>query len=128
MNVSDSREIWFLTGSQGLYGDDVLRQVAGQSLQIAEALDHADAIQPRIVPKPVLTDAGAIRRLALDANSSDSCVGVIAWMHTFSPAKMWITGLDLLRKPLLHLRRMATVSSATPRPALGCDARRSRGT
>ena len=109
MNVSDSREIWFLTGSQGLYGDDVLRQVSSQSLRIADALDHADAIQPRIVPKPVLTDAGAIRRLLLEANSSDSCVGVIAWMHTFSPAKMWVTGLDLLRKPLLHLHTQANV-------------------
>jgi L-arabinose isomerase len=110
VNASDSREIWFLTGSQGLYGDDVLRQVAGQSLQIAEALDRTEAIQPSIVPKPVLTDAGAIRRLALEANSSDSCVGVIAWMHTFSPAKMWITGLDLLRKPLLHLHTQANVA------------------
>ncbi|WP_414690032.1 L-arabinose isomerase [Nocardioides sp.] len=109
MNVSGSNEIWFLTGSQGLYGDDVLRQVAGQSLQIAEALGQADEIPPRIVPKPVLTDAGAIRRLALEANAYDSCVGVIAWMHTFSPAKMWITGLDLLRKPLLHLHTQANV-------------------
>ena len=109
MKVNDSEEIWFLTGSQELYGDDVLRQVADQSFQIAGALDHADAIHPRIISKPVLTDAGAIRRLALEANSSDSCVGVIAWMHTFSPAKMWITGLDLLRKPLLHLHTQANV-------------------
>ncbi|GAB2751004.1 L-arabinose isomerase [Nocardioides pakistanensis] len=109
MNGNEVGEIWFLTGSQGLYGEDVLRQVADQSRQVAEALDRADAVPVRVVSKPVLTDAGAIRRVLLDANSQDSCVGVIAWMHTFSPAKMWITGLDLLRKPLLHLHTQANV-------------------
>jgi len=95
--------IWFLTGSQGLYGEDTLRQVAEQSQRIAEALP---------VPvewKPVLTDAAAIRRIMLEANADDSCAGVIAWMHTFSPAKMWIAGLDALRKPLLHLHTQANV-------------------
>ncbi|WP_433516842.1 L-arabinose isomerase [Nonomuraea sp. CA-143628] len=95
--------IWFLTGSQGLYGEDTLRQVAEQSQRIAAALP---------VPvewKPVLTDAAAIRRVMLEANADDSCAGVIAWMHTFSPAKMWIAGLDTLRKPLLHLHTQANV-------------------
>ena len=100
---SKSTEIWFLTGSQGLYGDDVLGQVADQSRTISDALDAAKAVPVTVVAKPVLTDAGAIRRVMLEANAEDTCVGVIAWMHTFSPAKMWITGLDLLRKPLLHL-------------------------
>ncbi|WP_336213748.1 L-arabinose isomerase [Nonomuraea sp. LPB2021202275-12-8] len=95
--------IWFLTGSQGLYGEDTLRQVAEQSQRIAEALPVP------VVWKPVLTDAAAIRRVMLEANADDSCAGVIAWMHTFSPAKMWIAGLDALRKPLLHLHTQANV-------------------
>ena len=98
-----SKQIWFLTGSQGLYGDDVLEQVRSQSAQVSGALAAAEAIVPEVVAKPTLTDASAIRRMMIEANADDDCVGVIAWMHTFSPAKMWIGGLDLLRKPFLHL-------------------------
>jgi L-arabinose isomerase len=101
-------EIWFLTGSQSLYGEETLRQVAEQSRQIAESLGQQ--VPVRIVWKPVLTTADAIRRECLDATSSDDCGGVIAWMHTFSPAKMWIGGLEALRKPLLHLHTQANVS------------------
>ncbi|MFI7440502.1 L-arabinose isomerase [Nonomuraea indica] len=96
-------KIWFLTGSQGLYGEETLRQVAEQSRRIAEALPLA------VEWKPVLTDAAAIRRIMLEASADDTCAGVIAWMHTFSPAKMWIAGLDALRKPLLHLHTQANV-------------------
>jgi L-arabinose isomerase len=103
------REIWFATGSQDLYGEDTLRQVAEQSQAIAAALDASDAVPARVVWKPVLKDPTAIRRLALEANASNACVGVIAWMHTFSPAKMWIAGLDALRTPLLHLHTQANV-------------------
>ncbi|MEV0531062.1 L-arabinose isomerase [Kitasatospora sp. NPDC050463] len=103
------REIWFLTGSQGLYGEDTLRQVADQSRQIAEAIDAADPVPVAVVWKPVLTDADAIRRICLEANADDRCIGLIAWMHTFSPAKMWIAGLDALQKPLLHLHTQANV-------------------
>jgi L-arabinose isomerase len=103
------REIWFLTGSQDLYGEDTLRQVAEQSQAIARALDDATAVPVRVVWKPVLTDSAAIRRMALEANAADACLGVIAWMHTFSPAKMWIAGLDALRTPLLHLHTQANV-------------------
>ncbi len=102
-------ELWFLTGSQGLYGEDTLRQVASQSRQIAAALEESAEISPRVVWKPVLTEADAIRRVCLDADASDACVGVIAWMHTFSPAKMWIAGLDALRTPLLHLHTQSNV-------------------
>ncbi|HZU56356.1 MAG TPA: L-arabinose isomerase, partial [Actinocrinis sp.] len=105
------RQVWFLTGSQGLYGEDTLRQVAEQSRAIAEQLSAAlgeGAVE--LVWKPVLTDAAAIRRVCLDANGDDECVGLIAWMHTFSPAKMWISGLDALRKPLLHLHTQANVA------------------
>ena len=98
-----SKQIWFLTGSQGLYGADVLEQVRSQSAQVSGALAAAEAIVPEVVAKPTLTDASAIRRMMIEANADDNCVGVIAWMHTFSPAKMWISGLDLLRKPFLHL-------------------------
>jgi L-arabinose isomerase len=111
MTTMDTPEVWFLTGSQALYGDDTLRQVADQSQCVAEQLSTELKDSPaRIVWKPVLTDASAIRRACLDASTDDRCVGVIAWMHTFSPAKMWIAGLDALRKPLLHLHTQANVA------------------
>ncbi|WP_031064220.1 L-arabinose isomerase [Streptomyces sp. NRRL WC-3742] len=105
----EGREVWFLTGSQGLYGEETLRQVAEQSRRIAEALNRDAAVPVEVVWKPVLTDASAIRRICLEANSADDCIGLIAWMHTFSPAKMWIAGLDALQKPLLHLHTQANV-------------------
>ncbi|MGD0248559.1 MAG: L-arabinose isomerase, partial [Candidatus Limnocylindrales bacterium] len=96
-------EIWFLTGSQGLYGDETLRQVAADSEAIARALDEASAIPVRIVYRPVVKTPEAIAAACREASASEKCVGVIAWMHTFSPAKMWINGLSTLTKPLLHL-------------------------
>jgi L-arabinose isomerase len=102
-------ECWFLTGSQGLYGEDTLGQVAQQAQAIADTLDKTNDAAVSVVFKPVLTDAASIRRVMLDANSTDRCIGVIAWMHTFSPAKMWIAGLDALAKPLLHLHTQANV-------------------
>ncbi len=101
--MSPTTQIWFLTGSQGLYGQDVLDQVTAQSRVISDALGAAPEILPEMVAKPVLTDGDAIRRVMLEANADDRCVGVVAWMHTFSPAKMWISGLERLQKPLLHL-------------------------
>jgi L-arabinose isomerase len=116
-SAAPRREVWFLTGSQGLYGEDTLRQVAEQSRAIAEQLSAAlgegadgSSSPVELVWKPVLTDPSAIRRVCLDANGDDDCVGLIAWMHTFSPAKMWISGLDALRKPLLHLHTQANVA------------------
>jgi len=106
----DGYEVWFLTGSQHLYGPETLAQVATQSQEIAGILDAADDVPVRIVWKPVLTDSDAIRRIALDANADDRVIGVVAWMHTFSPAKMWITGLDSLRKPLAHLHTQHNVA------------------
>jgi L-arabinose isomerase len=107
--MSDA-EIWFLTGSQLLYGEQTLRRVAEQSQQVAAALDEADQIPARVVWQPVLTDADAIRQAALAATASEACVGVVAWMHTFSPAKAWIAGLRALGKPLLHLHTQANRS------------------
>lgn len=102
----DAYEVWFVTGSQDLYGEETLRQVAEQSQAVAEGLA---GLPVRIVWKPVLKDADSIRKLALEVNARDEVIGVMAWMHTFSPAKMWISGLDALQKPLLHLHTQANV-------------------
>src|SRR5215212_2899137 len=96
-------EAWFVTGSQHLYGEDVLAKVEDNARHIARALDGTDAVPVRIVPKPVVPTPEAISAVLRDADASPACVGVIAWMHTFSPAKMWIGGLTELRKPLVHL-------------------------
>ena len=96
-------QVWLITGSQSLYGPDILDQVADQSRQIAELLDGSSEVPVEIRWLPVVTDSDQIARVLSDANVSDECIGVIAWMHTFSPAKMWIRGLKTLRKPLLHL-------------------------
>ncbi len=103
------REIWFLTGSQNLYGEETLRQVAAQSQEVARLLDAAPDVPAPIVWKPVLKDPDSIRRAMIDASSDDRVLGVITWMHTFSPSKMWINGLEQLRKPLLHLHTQANV-------------------
>jgi L-arabinose isomerase len=96
-------EVWFVTGSQHLYGPKTLEQVATDSREIAKALDVSAEIPVQVVFKPVLTTPEDIRELCLQANSSKNCVGLITWMHTFSPARMWIAGLSLLKKPFLHL-------------------------
>jgi L-arabinose isomerase len=102
-------EVWFLTGSQDLYGDDTLRQVAEQSQEVVRLLNESSDIPVTVVWKPVLKSSDAIRRAMLDATTDDTVVGVIAWMHTFSPAKMWIHGLDALRKPFLHLHTQSNI-------------------
>src|SRR3954470_18046522 len=101
---------WFLTGSQGLYGPETLEQVERQSQEIVNQLNDSGRLPLRIQWQPVLTDSEAIHRMMLDANADSDCLGVIAWMHTFSPAKMWITGLSALQTPLLHLHTQANVS------------------
>jgi L-arabinose isomerase len=97
------QEIWFVTGSQHLYGPKTLEQVASNSREIASVLDAAPEIPSRVVFKPVLTTPDAIAELCREANASPSCAGLILWMHTFSPARMWIRGLSILAKPFLHL-------------------------
>jgi L-arabinose isomerase len=94
---------WFITGSQHLYGPEALKEVDEHSKRIAEGLDRDENIPFKVVFKPVVTTPDEIRRLCIEANADDSCAGLITWMHTFSPAKMWIAGLSELRKPLLHL-------------------------
>ena len=96
-------EVWFVTGSQHLYGDDAIRQVGEHAKQIAGALAGRPDIPVRIVPQRVVTTPEEIAGVLQEADSATDCIGVIAWMHTFSPAKMWIAGLTNLRKPLVHL-------------------------
>ena len=94
-------EVWFVTGSQHLYGPETLKQVAEDSQVIATAL--SEKLPVTVLFKPVLTTPGAIHTLCLEANSAPNCIGLITWMHTFSPAKMWIAGLTALKKPFVHL-------------------------
>jgi L-arabinose isomerase len=96
-------EIWFVTGSQHLYGPKTLETVAEHSREIAAALDASAEIPAKVVFKPVLTTPDSIKELCIEANTSKNCIGLITWMHTFSPAKMWIGGLTLLKKPIAHL-------------------------
>jgi len=96
-------ELWFVTGSQHLYGEETLRQVAEHSTIIAESLNQASEIPVRVIFKPVVKTPDEIYQLYQEANVAPNCVGVITWMHTFSPAKMWIRGLNILKKPMLHL-------------------------
>ncbi|PZE23718.1 MULTISPECIES: L-arabinose isomerase [unclassified Curtobacterium] len=103
----DGYQIWFLTGSQGLYGEETLRQVAEQSQAVHAQL--AAQVPVELVWKPVLTDPDSIRRALIEASADDRVIGVTTWMHTFSPAKMWIGGLGALTKPLLHLHTQANV-------------------
>ena len=101
----DRYTVWFVTGSQGLYGEETLRQVAEQSRGVAEGLT---GLPVTVEWKPVLTDAEAIRRLALDANADDSVIGIIAWMHTFSHAKM-------------SMAQLLTGAAGRVRTRRGCD-------
>jgi len=96
-------EVWFVTGSQHLYGAKTLEMVAEHSREIAGVLNASAYAPVKVVFKPVLTTPDAIHELCLAANSTKNCIGLITWMHTFSPAKMWIAGLSLLKKPFLHL-------------------------
>ncbi len=96
-------EVWFVAGSQHLYGDETLAQVEQNTLRIAQEFQTSEQIPVKVVSKPVQTSADSIRQLCADANAAEHCVGLILWMHTFSPGKMWIGGLSVLSKPFAHL-------------------------
>ncbi len=96
-------EIWFVTGSQDLYGEETLKQVAKHSALVAKTFNEAEAIPVKVVFKPILKSTEEIYNLITDVNTNTKCIGIITWMHTFSPAKMWINGLKILQKPMLHL-------------------------
>ncbi len=102
-----THEVWFLTGSQTMYGEEILAQVASQSQCVVAMLDDSADVPCRVVWKPVLTSREAILDTMLEANASPNVVGIITWMHTFSPAKMWIAGLSALDKPMLHFHTQA---------------------
>ncbi len=106
MNASKG-EIWFLTGTQNLYGEETLQQVAEQSQQVVEQIKAGASAPVEYVWKPVLKTPEQIKEVLLEASRDANCIGVITWMHTFSPAKMWINGLNVLTKPLLHLHTQA---------------------
>ena len=103
MKNLNNYEVWFITGSQHLYGEETLKQVARDSQVIANDLNDAPVIPVKIVFKPVLKTPEEILTLCTEVNNSSECVGIITWMHTFSPAKMWINGLKILNKPIVHL-------------------------
>ncbi|MDR2253173.1 MAG: L-arabinose isomerase [Bifidobacteriaceae bacterium] len=111
-------ELWFLTGSQELYGPDTLEQVAVDSRGLARQLDQA-GLAAKVVWRPVLVSKEAILKTIQEANAAPNCVGVIAWMHTFSPAKMWLAGLAALQVPLLHLHTQ--VADALPWATIDMD-------
>lgn len=96
-------EVWFVTGSQHLYGPETLKTVARHSQEMAGALNAAPAIPVKVVFKPVMVSPDAITELCREANNAKNCIGLITWCHTFSPSKMWINGLKQLRKPICHL-------------------------
>lgn len=96
-------EVWFVTGSQHLYGETTLKIVAQHSQEMAHWMTQSGKLPMKVVFKPVVTTPDAITELCLDANNTHNCIGLITWMHTFSPAKMWIAGLSALRKPFVHL-------------------------
>ena len=119
MTSTTTVEIWFLTGSQGLYGEETLRP----GRRAVRGRSPGRSTTPPADPGPGRVEAGAHRRRrdpagrAWRPTPTTTCVGVIAWMHTFSPAKMWIAGLDALRKPLLHLHTQANVDAAVVAPS-----------
>ena len=96
-------KVWFVTGSQHLYGNKVLEEVADHAQQIARTLNDSSQIPVTVIFKPIVTTPEAIYDVCLDANRDANCIGLMTWMHTFSPAKMWLNGLAALQKPFLHL-------------------------
>ncbi len=103
INQFDHLEIWFVTGSQHLYGPEALEQVDVHAKKVVDALNASGTLPHKVVHKPVLKSSEEITEFAISANGSANCIGIVAWMHTFSPAKMWIEGLQILRKPLADL-------------------------
>lgn len=103
IDIFQSLELWFVTGSQHLYGENTLKQVAADSKAIVDGLNKSGNMPVKIVFKPTVKTSNEIYDVCIEANTSKNCIGIITWMHTFSPAKMWIAGLGVLSKPFLHL-------------------------
>ncbi len=103
MKLLPTPEIWFVCGSQHLYGPGPLKQVAANAKAVAAGLDKSKKLPLKVTFKALLTTPDEITNLMIEANSDANCGGLILWMHTFSPSKMWIRGLNILKKPFLHL-------------------------
>ena len=99
----EGKEVWFGVGSQDLYGEEALRQVAEQSTEIVDYLNGTGTIPVKIVLKPTLKSSDGVKQFMVEASANPNVIGVITWCHTFSPAKMWIRGLEVLTKPMLQL-------------------------
>ena len=93
-------EVWFVTGSQHLYGEATLKKVAEHSQEMAQGMTSSGKLPVKVVFKPVVTTPDAITELCREANNAQTCIGLITWMHTFSPAKMWIAGLSILQQTI----------------------------
>ena len=109
MNVFPHLDLWFVVGSQHLYGPKTLQQVAAHAEQIAAGINAAGTLPMRLVLKPTVTDADGILALCREANHDERCAGLVTWMHTFSPARMWIAGLSALGKPFMQLHTQFNV-------------------
>jgi L-arabinose isomerase len=103
MNIQDHSEVWFVTGSQHLYGEETLKQVNTNSAEIVKGLNATGKLPVKIIFKPVVKTPEEILSICIKASANSNCIGLITWMHTFSPAKMWIGGLKALTKPYMHL-------------------------
>lgn len=97
------KKVWFLTGTQDLYGEQTLNQVTKNSVSVVDGINKSGLVPLEVIHKPILKTPDEITKICIEASSDINCIGVIAWMHTFSPAKMWIKGLKKLQVPLLHL-------------------------
>ena len=102
MTIFDNYEVWFVIGSQHLYGPETLRQVTQHAEHVVNALNTEAKLPCKLVLKPLGTTPDEITAICRDANYDDRCAGLVVWLHTFSPAKMWINGLTMLNKPLLQ--------------------------
>src|SRR5580704_2528215 len=102
-NPFEELELWYVTGSQHLYGPETLKQVAANAASVVQGLNQSGRVPIKVVGKGVMKTPEEVRAVCLEANSSHRCIGLVLWMHTFSPAKMWIGGLRALTRPILHL-------------------------
>ena len=103
----ENLEVWFVTGAQLLYGGETVKIVDGHSKDMVDGLNNSGIIPIKVVYKGTANSSAEVEAVMKAANNDEKCVGIITWMHTFSPAKMWIKGLQELRKPLLHLHTQA---------------------
>ena len=103
MKAFENFEVWFVTGAQLLYGGDAVKQVDGHSKEMVDGLNNSGLLPIKVIYAGTANSSHEVADVMSRANNDKKCIGVITWMHTFSPAKMWIKGMQILRKPLLHL-------------------------